>query len=164
MPSNVRTICHEATPPGLILCKMKTKSVGKQIFKDCIPERRASHHPQIPGGLLPLQELLNSCVMSIQSALFFILSGIPNPQPASSSSTVDFITMVTTKKRMKKKKEMLEKKNILLMFTCHVFGKQSADKKKNPLKLFHNFFFLSHTGQFFFFFLVKGVLRVRHRV
>lgn len=39
--------------------------------------------------------------MSTQLALFFILSGIPNPQPESSSSTADLITMLTTEDKHK---------------------------------------------------------------
>lgn len=45
--------------------------------------------------------------MSTQLALFFILSGIPNPQPESSSSTADLITMVTTEDKHTKKKKYM---------------------------------------------------------
>lgn len=43
----------------------------------------------------PLQDALKSWVMSTQSALFLIFSGIPRPQAPSSSSHDDFITMET---------------------------------------------------------------------
>lgn len=50
---------------------------------------------------VPLHAPLKSWVMSTQLALFFILSGMPNPQPESSSSTADLITIATTEDKQK---------------------------------------------------------------
>lgn len=117
----ILTICREATPRDSILHKSKTRFKEKCEKGQPSSCTHTNHtHSQSLTDSVPLHAPLNSWVISIQLALF-IFSGMPSPQPASSSSTADFITMVNTKGEHKGEAEQNVQN-----FTKHKIQKEHA--------------------------------------